>query len=177
MRTPTEDSGRERRRPARISERRVRSLIAVFAAALAVLVADVASKVWAESALTDTTVSVGPLTLRLGHNPGVAFGLGAGLPAGVVPVLTGGLVLVLGLWAVFGSAPPPAAGLIFGGGLANLVDRAGDGVVTDFLDLGWWPSFNVADSAITVGALLLLLLSARNSSRSPVTGRAPSADR
>lgn len=46
-----------------------------------------------------------------------------------------------------------------GGGLANLLDRAGDGTVTDFLGLGPWPTFNLADSAICTGAAWFLLTS------------------
>jgi signal peptidase II len=54
-----------------------------------------------------------------------------------------------------------AIGLIFGGAVGNLVDRARFGAVVDFVDLHWrgwhWPAFNVADSAITVGVALLAL--------------------
>lgn len=52
-------------------------------------------------------------------------------------------------------------GLIIGGAIANIVDRFGDGFVTDFIDVGWWPSFNVADSCITVGVGILLLFELR----------------
>jgi len=48
-------------------------------------------------------------------------------------------------------------GLIIGGALGNIVDRLNDGHVTDFIQIGWWPLFNIADSCITVGVLLLLL--------------------
>ena len=52
------------------------------------------------------------------------------------------------LWAL-------GSGLVFGGALGNLIDRIGDESVTDFISVGRWPSFNVADSAITVGAMIL----------------------
>lgn len=49
-------------------------------------------------------------------------------------------------------------GLIIGGAFANILDRFDDGFVSDFIDVGWWPSFNVADSCITVGVGLLLVV-------------------
>ena len=48
-------------------------------------------------------------------------------------------------------------GLIVGGALGNLVDRLKDGAVVDFISVGWWPAFNVADSSISVGMVLLIL--------------------
>lgn len=48
-------------------------------------------------------------------------------------------------------------GLIVGGALGNLIDRILLGYVIDFIQVGWWPVFNVADSAISVGAILLVL--------------------
>ncbi|HTN23064.1 MAG TPA: signal peptidase II, partial [Solirubrobacteraceae bacterium] len=50
------------------------------------------------------------------------------------------------------------AGLLLGGALGNVVDRIREGAVVDFLKLPHWPAFNVADSAITVGVLALLLV-------------------
>ncbi len=47
-----------------------------------------------------------------------------------------------------------ALGLILGGTIGNLIDRLLFGAVTDFLSIGWWPAFNIADSAIVVGAIL-----------------------
>ena len=47
-------------------------------------------------------------------------------------------------------------GLIVGGGLANIIDRIGDGTVTDFIQVGSFPVFNIADCCITVGVVLLL---------------------
>lgn len=58
---------------------------------------------------------------------------------------TGSLLMVLGLAAVLAGA------------VANLVDRAGDGVVTDYLHSGWWPTFNLADVFITLGAAAVLI--------------------
>lgn len=93
-------------------------------------------------------------------NEGVAFGFldGQG-PTLVLAVTSAALVLVL-LWFARDPARPwgwLAIGLLAGGALGNLIDRvARDGVV-DFIDLPAWPSFNVADIAITLGAVLLVL--------------------
>jgi len=48
-------------------------------------------------------------------------------------------------------------GLLLGGALGNIADRFDDGHVTDFIQIGWWPLFNIADSCITIGVIILLL--------------------
>ena len=67
-----------------------------------------------------------------------------------------------------------ALALVLGGALGNLVDRVRFGRVTDFLDFHWqdwhWPAFNLADSAITLGVLLLLLLSWQESGKGTKKG-------
>ena len=108
------------------------------------------------------------LTLTNTRNRGVAFGLAGD----VSPVLIGAtLVVLLGLlgflavrargeWAIW-----LPAGLLIGGALGNLADRVRDGAVTDFIDLPLWATFNLADVAITVGVILLVVLPERD--RSP----------
>lgn len=59
--------------------------------------------------------------------------------------------------AVKGSNKIFALALIFGGGLSNLIDRFTRGCVVDFIDVDFWPSFNLADAAITVGVIILVL--------------------
>lgn len=106
----------------------------------------------------------GVLTLRLGHNPGVAFGLGNRLPSAAIIALTATVTVVLAVVAFRGLFPSPvAAGLVLGGAVGNLADRVIGGTVVDFLDLGWWPSFNLADVALSTGVGLILLLSLRPS--------------
>ncbi|WP_448073918.1 signal peptidase II [Georgenia yuyongxinii] len=134
----------------------IRRVTAIAATALPVLAADAATKAWARTELADAPVQAGWLDLRLGYNSGVAFGIGAGAPGWLVLALTGAMVAVLAVVALR-MRPPVAAGLVLGGGLANLLDRAGDGTVTDFLSVGWWPTFNLADAAIVAGAAWLLL--------------------
>jgi len=130
---------------------------------------DWATKALAAVALDDRVVEVGSvLTLRLGHNPGVAFGLGNRLPGALVIALTAVVTVVVAVSAAKGAfGPPAAAGLVLGGAVANLGDRLVGGTVVDFLDLGWWPSFNVADIAITSGVALVLLAAVRAPSTHP----------
>jgi signal peptidase II len=92
------------------------------------------------------------------RNQGVAFGAFAGghtVVLGVIGVALAGLVIYFVthvrrplLWL--------PTGLLVGGAAGNIVDRARDGAVTDFIKLPLWPAFNVADLAITIGVLALL---------------------
>jgi signal peptidase II len=111
----------------------------------------------------------GLLALTLVLNPGLAFGLLGGVPDGwrwLVAALSLVALAVLARVALRvlpggGRAGQLAIGLIFGGAVGNLVDRARFGAVVDFVDVHWrgwhWPAFNVADSAITLGVALLAL--------------------
>ncbi len=145
-----------------------------FAAAVAVLVLllDQATKFLALGRLLPgqpVSVVDGFFALTLVLNPGLAFGMLGAVPAAwrwVVAVLSMGALTVL---AVLGARLLPgggrltelALGLVFGGAVANLIDRGRFGAVVDFLDFYWrgyhWPAFNVADSAISVGVTLLAL--------------------
>ena len=101
--------------------------------------------------------------------PSLAFGLLGGLPRPwrwVGAVLSLAALFVLARMAMRVLTPGTvldrtAIGLIFGGAVGNLIDRARFGAVVDFLDFYWrgyhWPAFNVADSAISVGVALLAL--------------------
>lgn len=106
------------------------------------------------------------LNLVLVWNPGVSFGMLAGLGdarPGLLAAVTLAIVALLVLWLRREERRPArlALVLVIAGALGNLVDRVRFGAVVDFLDLhlaGYhWPAFNVADSAIVVGAGLLLL--------------------
>lgn len=141
---------------------RPRGLV-VGVTAVAVVAIDWLTKLVAVALLEGgRAVGVGSvMTLRLSRNSGVAFGLGDQLPAAVVIALTALVTVVLAAAAVRGALQPSAAaGLAVGGAVANLGDRLLGGSVTDFLDLSWWPSFNLADVAITVGVVLMLLATA-----------------
>lgn len=127
---------------------------------------DLGVKAWAERALVAGRREAGPVDLVLGYNPGVAFSLGAGAPAMLVLTLTG---LIVGTIVVLAWRGAPAwtwgrvtaVTAILGGALGNLIDRALDGVVTDYLHTGWWPTFNLADALIVTGAVLLVMLELR----------------
>ena len=108
---------------------------------------------------------VGPLQLTDSHNTGVAFGLAGGSGAGVVVLTLAALGLIL---ALFARDPDRrsmwvAVGLLAGGALGNLADRARVDAVTDFIDFPAWPPFNVADIAITAGVALLAWIYLRES--------------
>lgn len=134
----------------------------MLATAAAVIVADAASKAWAAASLDEPVELVGSLSLQLGYNPGVAFGVGDSLPSWVLLVFTGAICAGIA-WGGWTGAlhPPVAAGLIIGGAVGNLADRATGGSVVDMIHLTWWPTFNLADVAICVGAALLVVGSFR----------------
>gem|GEM_PF-2027898 len=149
----------------------------VGVAAVAIVV-DVASKVAAAHYLNDGPFALGELlTLRLVYNAGVAFGVGASAPAAVVMAVTGLAVVGLTVMAARGSiGPPAAAGLVVGGGVANLADRFTGGSVVDMFDVGWWPSFNLADVLLLTGVALILVSGHRPWGRTSVEpGGAPQA--
>lgn len=144
-----------------------------FALVALVFALDTATKAWASAALADgrsVVVVENFFALTLAHNEGGAFGmfrtLGApwrhlvlfALPVAAMGAFTGYFFFYERDHALTGAA----FGLIVGGALGNVIDRARHGHVVDFLDAHWfykahWPTFNVADSAVTVGAGLLIL--------------------
>jgi signal peptidase II len=102
---------------------------------------------------------VGPLSIHHVQNSGIAFGLFAGATGIVTFVTAAAVVWMVAFFARSGARHPvlPAAlGLLVGGSLSNLVDRIRLHHVTDFIDLGWWPAFNLADSFIVIGVAILL---------------------
>lgn len=140
----------------------------VLAGALAALVlgADQAAKAAVESHLVlgEQVDALGPLEFTLAHNRGVAFGLAGGAGLGLIAVTLAALGLIVylfardpgrrGMWL--------ATGLVAGGALGNLVDRVVAGEVTDYIAVGSWPPFNLADVAITCGVALLALIYVRD---------------
>ncbi len=144
---------------------------ALFGLAAAILAADRLTKLWIERTVSAWEVhAVIPGFFNIVHtrNRGVAFGLFNNDPAAwQQAVLIGMSALILGFLArqiwVAGGTPQSrlAFALVMGGAMGNLHDRIFLGAVTDFLEFyagDWhWPAFNIADSAITVGALALAL--------------------
>jgi signal peptidase II len=142
-------------------ERRTPLLLGVAAAAF---VLDQATKAWVVATLEGRPpirVIPGVLSINYTTNSGGAFGLGRSAPW----IFAGATILVSAAIVLASRRPMTrptavALGLILGGAIGNLADRAlnGPGLrgeVTDFIDLHVWPIFNVADSAIVVGALIL----------------------
>ncbi|HEU5359819.1 MAG TPA: signal peptidase II [Candidatus Deferrimicrobiaceae bacterium] len=140
-------------------------------AAVILTIADQWSKAWitAHFGLYEAkAVSVNFFHIVHVRNTGVAFGLLSNLnPKWVNPLLiVATLLAIASLLAYIYFLPhrgpaPFGLGLILGGALGNLIDRARFGYVVDFLDFHWhrhhWPAFNVADIGITIGVFLLLL--------------------
>ncbi|HMI32045.1 MAG TPA: signal peptidase II [Candidatus Limnocylindrales bacterium] len=144
----------------------MKSRVGTFLACAAVVLAlDQVTKVLASSRLIagDPVPVLGQVVrLTLVHNTGAAFGLfpGSRLPFILISVLA--IVVVLYLFArdAYRSFMNRVLlGCILGGALGNLVDRVRWGRVVDFIDVGFgalrWPVFNVADSAVTLGVILL----------------------
>ena len=156
-----------------------------------VLVVDQLTKWWVVEQLDQPVHLVWTLRLVRAYNTGTAFSLGAGLGPfiGLLAVVVVVVLVRVGR-TVVSPVGTIGLGLVLGGALGNLTDRLlrdGHGflrgAVVDFIDLQWWPIFNVADSAIVVGGVLLVLSGfgqparRRESGRSTRGPRAPARDR
>ncbi|MGB0613438.1 MAG: signal peptidase II [Miltoncostaeaceae bacterium] len=130
--------------------------------ALAVVVVDQVVKVIVRGTITPgEVIGVAP-GIDLVHtiNTGIAFSLFSG-STGVIAVLTliaiAAIAVVLVAYAGQHRLVPVGGGLLLGGSIGNLIDRLSREGVTDYIALGPWPPFNVADVAVTTGAVLLVL--------------------
>jgi signal peptidase II len=142
----------------------------VLSVAAVVILCDRLTKAWAERELVDHPIDViqGVLRFRYATNAGGAFSLGERAPMlFAVAAIVMSVVIVV---AAFRERPVlhgVALGLILGGAIGNLIDRATRderllmGRVVDFIDLHVWPVFNLADAAIVIGAGLLAFQSYR----------------
>ncbi len=136
-----------------------------FLTALLVAVADQLSKMWIRSNLVvgQSLPETGFFRLTHIQNTGAAFGLFQGQSfALTIVALVGIIVLLVYALLIYRRFPildnllgKSALGLILGGTVGNLIDRLHLGYVTDFIDIGIWPAFNIADSAIVVGVIIL----------------------
>lgn len=140
--------------------------------ALAVVVLDQAAKALVERELkgrSPVPVLGGAFQLDYTRNTGAAFSIfrnGGWLFAVVAVVVILGILLYYPRLRTRGFLLTAAPGLVLGGAMGNLVDRIRLGYVIDFIDFGWFPVFNVADSAIVCGVTLLILASLLNPERS-----------
>ena len=132
------------------------------AVVVAAIAADQLTKLIVASQLTldEGLHVIGPFSIHHVQNSGIAFGLFAS----ATPVVTLLTALAVGWMLLFfarsGSRHPVlpvALGLLIGGSTSNLIDRIRLGHVTDFLDLRYWPAFNLADSFIVVGVGILFV--------------------
>ena len=153
----------------------------LIAVAAAVLLADQLTKFWALRALADDSIHLfWTIRLRLVFNQGTAFGLGTSLAPAITVLAVVVSVLLIGLtWSTPRRSVAALAGLVLGGALGNLGDRAFrgggffGGSVVDFVDPQWWPVFNLADAAISVGVVAFLALGVRSGIRGePLLGGA-----
>jgi signal peptidase II len=152
--------------PVSVAERslaaRAQQWAGLGAVVVAAIAADQLTKLIVASELTlDEGLHVlGPFSIHHVQNSGIAFGLFAS----ATPVVTALTALAVGWMLLFfarsGSRHPVlpvALGLLIGGSTSNLIDRIRLGHVTDFLDLRYWPAFNLADSFIVVGVGILFV--------------------
>ena len=135
-----------------------------FGTAALLIAADQLSKIWIRSNLEygQSLPATGLFRLTHVHNTGAAFGLfqDHSFPLTIVALIGIGAIL---LFVLFIYHRPPfldsrpgklALGLVLGGTVGNLIDRLRLGYVTDFIDIGIWPVFNIADSVIVIGVII-----------------------
>jgi signal peptidase II len=140
---------------------RTQQWVGLLAIALAALAGDQLTKhiVASHLSLDAERHVAGPLSIHHVQNSGIAFGLFASATP-IVTVLTAlAVAWMLVFFARSGSRHPilpVALGLLIGGSASNLLDRIRLGHVTDFIDLRFWPAFNLADSFIVLGVFVLL---------------------
>ena len=156
----------------------MRDRIFVVLIALAVLVTDQVTKMIVNGQIAlHERIPIIDNFLALTHvrNRGAAFGLFANVSPGILRtsliIVSVAAVGLIWAYAREGWHEPRimvAFGAILGGAVGNLVDRMRLGYVVDYIDVHWgpyhWPSFNVADAAITIGALTLFIAMARQGS-------------
>jgi signal peptidase II len=148
--------------PARISASKLPAYVLIAS----VIVSDQLTKHWSLNALNaGKTIKIfWTLQLNLVFNSGMAFSQGQGVGR-IIGVLAIGVVigLLMSLRKPMSMMTVIGTGLLIGGACGNILDRMfrGDGwmsgAVVDFIDLQWFPVFNVADSAVTIGAGFLIL--------------------
>ena len=132
------------------------------AVVVAAIAADQLTKwiVSSQLSLDESLHVLGPFSIHHVQNSGIAFGLFAS----ATPLVTALTALAVGWMLLFFARSgarhpvlPVALGLLIGGSTSNLIDRIRLGHVTDFLDLRYWPAFNLADSFIVIGVAILFL--------------------
>jgi signal peptidase II len=152
--------------PVSVAERSLAAQASQWAGLGAVVIAAIAADqltkliVSTQLELDEALHVLGPFSIHHVQNSGIAFGLFAS----ATPVVTALTAVAVGWMLVFFARSgarhpvlPVALGLLIGGSASNLIDRIRLGHVTDFLDLRYWPAFNLADSFIVVGVGILFV--------------------
>jgi signal peptidase II len=160
------DAASERARSEHGSSPSTRRPLLILGLVVGIVVLDQITKAWVVASLADGPLSIigDRVELRLSRNPGGAFSILTGFTP-LLAVLAAIVAIVLVRVAQRAKDPVMvvALSLVLGGALGNLTDRLFRapgflrGEVVDFVRIGAFPSFNVADSAVTIGAVLLLL--------------------
>ena len=143
----------------------MRTISVLFLTALLIAISDQITKTWIRSNLAygQAIPESGFFQITHVQNTGAAFGLLTDQSVLLAVVASAGVVLLL-VYALFFHRRLPflnnipgslALGLILGGTIGNLIDRLLRGHVTDFISVSIWPDFNIADSAVTVGAIIV----------------------
>jgi signal peptidase II len=154
------------------------------AVAVAVAVVDQLTKWWAVRTLDDRDIDIfWTLRFHLSYNTGMAFSRGQdwGPLIGVVALVIV-VVLLLSVKRTANRLSEVTAGLIIGGAIGNIIDRLVRdpgwlrGGVVDFIDFQWFPIFNVADMAITIGGALLILTSYLGARRAHTAPASPKVE-
>ena len=131
---------------------------------LLIVFADQLSKIWIRDNLPrgQSIFDIGFFRITHVHNTGAAFGMFQGHSFVLTIIaLTGITVLLCCIFLFYRRSPyiesilgRVVLGLVLGGTVGNLIDRLRFGYVTDFIDFGFWPVFNIADSAVTIGVII-----------------------
>ena len=147
--------------------------------AIVVIILDQMTKWWILTSIMTPPQRIpvtGIFDLVLVYNRGVSFGLLGGAPswataALIVFALLLSMALCIWMWRADSLLLGTALGFVVGGALGNVIDRFLHGAVVDFLDFhaaGYhWPAFNVADSAITIGVVILIIDSLKSKPAEP----------
>jgi len=134
--------------------------VLAFAIAAVVVVADRVTTTLVLDHLHDVQHVWGPVGLALTFNSGFAFSLFSGRAVAVTVLLCIGVVVLAFVVAQVKTVPlAVGAGLVLGGAIGNLSERISGGhggQVPDFITLGYWPTFNVADACVTVGVIIVV---------------------
>ena len=126
--------------------------------------------------LGDAVEIAGPFAIHHVRNTGIAFGLFSDSTSIVIVLTAVAIGAMVAFFARSGRRHPllpVAVGLVIGGSISNLVDRLRLGYVTDFLDLDYWPAFNLADTFIVVGVGVLFVSFVAADRSSPAVGTSP----